>query len=188
MRQEQRFKAISKVMSWALRHEADRLQLIIDPEGYVPLTELTVAINAHASLNATEAEIRQLVQAGDAGKQRFSIVGDWIRANYGHTLVAEVRHPVVVPPATLYHGTSSDKVDDILVTGLKPMLRQFVHLTTEHALARSVGARHGRPIVLRVDAVKAHASGVSFFKANERFWLSRLIPPDFVHSPGALEG
>lgn len=180
MRREQRFKAISKAMSWVLRHEAERLKLTIDPEGYVPLTEVIDAINTHASLNATEAEIHQVVHAGDAGKQRFSIVDDFIRANYGHTLAVEVSHPVAVPPVTLYHGTSSHKVDKIMAEGLKPMLRQFVHLTTEHALACSVGARHGRPIVLGVDAMKAHAAGISFFKANERFWLSRLIPPDFV--------
>src|SRR5215470_5817195 len=108
MRQEQRFKAISKIMSWALRHEAERLKLTIDPEGYVPLTELMDAINAHASLDVTKAEIHQVVRLGDAGKQRFSIAGDFIRANYGHTLAAEMIHPVVVPPATLYHGTSSD--------------------------------------------------------------------------------
>jgi RNA:NAD 2'-phosphotransferase (TPT1/KptA family) len=29
MRQEQRFKAISKVMSWALRHEAERLKRVL---------------------------------------------------------------------------------------------------------------------------------------------------------------
>lgn len=183
MRREQRFKVISKIMSWALRHDAERLKLTIDPEGYVPLTELMDAINAHASLDVTEPEIHQVARV----EQRFSIVGDCIRANYGHTLAAEVIHPLVVLPATLYRGTSSDKVDNILAAGLKPMLRQFVHLTTGHALARSVGARHGRPIVLRVDAVRAHAAGISFFKANERFWLSRLIPPDFVHPPSAID-
>lgn len=77
----QRLRAISKAMSWALRHEAERLQLMIDPKGYVPLAELIDAVNAHAHLDAVEADVQKVVQDGDSGKQRFSIVGDCIRAN-----------------------------------------------------------------------------------------------------------
>ena len=94
----QRLKAISKAMSWALRHEAERLKLTVDPEGYVPLAELIDAVNAHARLGVVEADIQKIVEDGDSGKQRFSIIGEWIRANYGHTLSAEVSHPTVSPP------------------------------------------------------------------------------------------
>lgn len=63
------------------------------------------------------------------------------------------------------------------------MLRQFVHLTTEQALAKSVGGRHGKPLVLVVHAEEAHAAGISFFRANERFWLSKQVPAAFIRAP-----
>jgi putative RNA 2'-phosphotransferase len=87
------------------------------------------------------------------------------------------------PPTTLFHGTSFDKLGLILSSGLRPMQRQFVHLTTEPTLAHSVGARHGKAHVLIVEAARAHAAGIEFFKANERFWLAKSVPAEYLRRP-----
>ena len=55
------------------------------------------------------------------------------------------------PPDVLYHGTAGHKVPDVLRGGVKRMSRHHVHLSTTPATALTVGARHGKPVVLRVD-------------------------------------
>jgi putative RNA 2'-phosphotransferase len=115
-------------------------------------------------------------------KNRYSIVEDAIRANYGHSLDREIAHPAVVPPALLLHGTHEAARDAILRAGLLPMQRQYVHLTDDDSLARQVGARRGPPCLLAIDAVAAHADGVVFLQANAHFWLAKHVPAQFVRT------
>jgi len=177
-----RHRAISKAMSWLLRHEAERLELGMDPEGYVPLAVLVRALNTHAGLTVEEDDVRSVVAEGDPVKQRYSLIDDWVRANYGHSLAGEIAHEATNPPDMLYHGTSEQTLPAIRMEGLKPMLRQYVHLTTDPELARSVGSRHGRAQVLIVDSQRAHAAGIAFYRANDRFWLARAVPAEFVRT------
>lgn len=87
-----------------------------------------------------------------------------------------------VPPAVLWHGTTDMTVSSILADGIRPMRRQYVHLTTDVDLAARVGARRGVARVLNVEALRAHAEGVAFYRANESFWLADLVPARFVSS------
>ena len=60
------------------------------------------------------------------------------------------------------------------------MRRQYIHLTTSYELAARIGSRHGKVRVLEVDAFRAHAAGVAFYRANESFWLADFVPAEFV--------
>lgn len=60
------------------------------------------------------------------------------------------------------------------------MGRQYVHLTPDRQLATSVGMRHGRPCLVRVDAASAHVDGVEFFRANFTFWLALGVPSTYL--------
>ena len=60
------------------------------------------------------------------------------------------------------------------------MRRQFVHLTTDRALALSVGAWHGPACLVTVDACAAHAAGVVFHQANHAFWLAAAVPAAYL--------
>jgi putative RNA 2'-phosphotransferase len=107
-------------------------------------------------------------------------VGDCIRSNYGHSLSVDIDHPVVTPPEILYHGTAAKGALLILQEGMKPMQRQFVHLTTDIKLAKAVGGRHGLPVVMTVYAERAHLAGIEFRKANGMFWLCKFVPVEFI--------
>ena len=170
---------LSKLMSLILRHEPDKFGVVLDAEGYTPLAELLDALR-RGHPDVTEADVREVVATVEPLKQRFSIVDDEIRANYGHSLDGKIHHVPGVPPDVLFHGTAEKAVEAILLTGLRPMGRQYVHLTVDRALALKVGGRHGRPRLIQVDARGAHAEGVVFYPANRSFWLADAVPDGFL--------
>lgn len=172
-------KQISRQMSRILRHQADHLHMGIDPEGFVPLASLLAHVRKTIP-EATETLIRAVVDTVDPQKQRFSIVGDDIRANYGHSITTRIHYPAEEPPTILYHGTSDVTKEKILQEGLWPMGRQFVHMTVDMALARQVGGRHGKPCVILVNAARAWRDGIVFHNANRGFWLAEVIPAVYL--------
>lgn len=62
--------------------------------------------------------------------------------------------------------TVDDAAATVLATGLRPMNRAFVHLTTDPDYATQVVAANGGGEVLRILAKQAADAGVAFFRAN----------------------
>nr|WP_308602047.1 RNA 2'-phosphotransferase [Massilia sp. Dwa41.01b] len=89
-----------------------------------------------------------------------------------------------MPPPQLYHGTATRFLDAIREEGLRPGSRHHVHLSPDHATAVEVGARHGKPVVLRVDAATMHADGLRFYQADNGVWLTESVPPGYLDVPG----
>ncbi len=82
----------------------------------------------------------------------------------------------------LYHGTASRNLDAIFAEGLKPGQRRQVHLSLDPDTARKVGARHGKPVVLTVDAARMHGEGFTFFRADNGVWLTDQVPAAFLET------
>jgi putative RNA 2'-phosphotransferase len=169
---------LSRLLSLMLRHRPEEFGLELDPEGFAPIDDVLRALKKQFP-EVSEADLRRVVESVDPGKGRFSILDGDIRANYGHSIGERISHPRAEPPEALFHGTAESAVASILAQGLRPMRRQYVHLTSDESLSRRVGARHGRPVVLRVEALRAHRAGVAFYRANPAFWLADSIPPEF---------
>lgn len=174
-----RLVRISKLMSLVLRHKPAEFGIVLDGEGYAPIADLIDAMrkqNAEVSLE----DIRAVVERVEPRKQRFSIAGQDIRANYGHSLARRIQLQPTRPPEQLLHGTAESAVPAILDSGLKPMSRQYVHLTLDRSLALKVGSRHGRPRLIGVDAERAHEAGIPFYVANRSFWLADSVPAEYL--------
>lgn len=169
---------LSKLMALILRHEPERFGVTLDGEGYATMAELLDAVRSRMP-DVEEVDIRHVVST-DTVKQRFSIAGSDIRANYGHSIHGKIPHPAAEPPDLLLHGTGQDALAGILATGLKPMSRQYVHLTTDVALALKVGGRHGAPRLVQVEALRAHEAGIPFYRANRLFWLADEVPVEYL--------
>jgi len=169
---------LSKTMSYILRHGPREFHLVLDPEGYVSLEELLVAIRTRRPKTSMD-DLLEVVATCEKG--RFEVVEDDVRACYGHSVKGRIEHEIVVPPRTLYHGTSRGSLDSIREDGLRPMKRQYVHLTLRRDFAESVGRRRDpRPAILIVQALNAHEAGISFYKANENFYLADMVPARFI--------
>lgn len=166
---------LSKRMSRALRHDPGRVGLVLDDAGWVSVEDLCRA------LGVSGAEVEDVVRHGS--KQRYELTGGHIRARYGHSLPGHVDLPPADPPPVLFHGTGSGAVDAILRDGLHAGGRQYVHLSPSEATAREVGARHGRPVVLRVDAAAAAADGAVFRRGTDDTWLTDDLDPRYLRRP-----
>jgi putative RNA 2'-phosphotransferase len=170
---------ISKMMSLILRHKPEDFGVVLDPEGFAPLEEIVRALRTSVA-DASEADVRAVVTTIEPDKARFALTDQDIRANYGHSLREKIVQARATPPDILLHGTSEEAAAGIRRDGIRPMRRQYVHLTTHRDLASRVGARHGSVCVLEVDAMSGHRSGLSFYRANDAFWLADFIPPEFI--------
>ncbi|GGU36334.1 putative RNA 2'-phosphotransferase [Lentzea flava] len=166
---------LSKRMSKALRHQPERVGLTLDANGWVPVADLLRA------LKIGEAELREVVARND--KQRFTIDGDRIRANQGHSVEVDLGLPTAIPPDTLFHGTVAQFLDAILRDGLRPMARHDVHLSPDRETARRVGARRGQPVILTVDAKAMSEAGHEFRLSANGVWLTAHVPAEYLTAP-----
>ena len=174
--------ALSKVVAHALRHEPWLYELEVDDEGWVPLAQLLAALRrTDRWRDLRREEIVNMV--ADPGKRRYETDGGRIRALYGHSLPGRIRKQEKVPPDRLFHGTSPAALPAIRETGLRPMGRQYVHLSVDRETAEAVGRRKSAdPVVLVIDSAGAHRAGVRFWQGNEKVWLVEWVPHEFLRS------
>jgi putative RNA 2'-phosphotransferase len=182
---------LSRVVSHALRHEPWLYDLELDEAGWVDVDQLIDALHRLDDrwANVDRSTLARMIAAGD--KQRHELAGDQIRAIYGHSVPGRILRQPAKPPALLYHGTDPAVLADVLATGLRPMRRQYVHLSPDRVTAVQVGLRKARPCaVLRVDAGTASADGVAFYRGNPKVWLADGVPPQYlrVDSDAESEG
>jgi putative RNA 2'-phosphotransferase len=170
---------LSKFLSFVLRHKPDAIGLALDPQGWASIDELIARGNA-AGTQFSRQDLLNVVETSD--KKRFSISADGlrIRAAQGHSVSVELGLPPQEPPPILFHGTATRFIESILSEGLKPQARQQVHLSANETTARRVGQRHGKPVILKVDARRMHAEGFKFYRADNGVWLTDHVPPEFL--------
>ena len=105
----------------------------------------------------------------------------FIRALYGHSVPMHISKEPITPPSILYHGTTHKALGAIMKDGLKPMRRQYVHLSVDTDTASQVGKRRdAEPVILKIDAAKAHRDGVKFYKGNDKVVLADFISPEYI--------
>jgi putative RNA 2'-phosphotransferase len=162
-------------MSYLLRHNPENLN--INEDGFVSLKELLKKLNERFQID--ENLIREIVEKSD--KKRFEIVGDKIRAIYGHTMPVEIRFEEDKTIKRLYHGTTADAALKILKNGLNPMKRRWVHLSPTIEIAMEVGLRRTRkPVILEIDVEAARKDRVRFYKATDKVYLCSYVPPKHI--------
>ncbi|MFD1175395.1 RNA 2'-phosphotransferase [Paenibacillus puldeungensis] len=168
-------KSLSKLMSKVLRHTPEEFNLILDPEdGSCSIDSLLEALQAQPQWPTTSLEdVEQVVRNSD--KQRFEIKDGRIRTRYGHSH-DKVQYTPGEPPAVLYHGTNRKALPSIEKEGLRPMGRQYVHLSEGTHFAALAGSRRGELVILKIDTLKAKQLGVTFYYAGNEVWLADRVP------------
>ncbi len=125
---------LSKLMSGLLRHYPWEAGLNVDREGWVRIDDLVRGIREkwrNRELYQWVTHEHVIAVASLDPKNRFELRDDMIRARYGHSIDVGIRYEEASISKTLYHGTSRDRLSRILLEGLKPMKRKYVHLTID---------------------------------------------------------
>ena len=177
-----RTTALSRLVAHALRHQPERYGIVLDEHGWVSVADLVAGLRSGSPRwrSLTAGDITTMVD--QATRRRYELAGGRIRARYGHSLPQRLPMQSVAPPPALFHGTGPGQAAAILAEGLRPMGRQYVHLSTDPAGARAVGRRKSpTPVVFRIDARSAARAGVSFYSGGENVWLADRVPADFLH-------
>lgn len=172
---------ISKFLSYVLRHQPEAIGLTLDNEGWAEVDALLVAAQKHGQ-PFSRLQLQTVVDTND--KKRFTLSEDSqrIRAAQGHsTQQVAITYSPIEPPEFLFHGTALRFLDPILQHGLLPASRHHVHLSGDKKTAINVGKRHGKPVVLIIDAQKMHQEGYQFYQAENGVWLTESVPPRFFH-------
>lgn len=181
MASERRLRQLSKTISYILRHAPWEYELELDDDGWVSIEELLAALRLDKKewSDLSETDLMELTR--DSSKQRHDIKDGKIRALYGHSTPDKLIKIPAEPPEFLYHGTLPETAAVILKEGLKPMNRQYVHLSIDVAMAKQVGNRKsGKPDILVVRANEAYRKGAVFYKGNEHVWLADYVPSIFI--------
>ncbi len=172
----------SKFLSLILRHQPERVGLMLDRAGWAGIEELLQAVNRHG-IPVTFEQLQHIVATSDKKRFAFSEDGLRIRASQGHSVEVELGYEPQTPPELLYHGTALRCLDSIREKGLQRMGRHDVHLQAETATALQVGARHGKPVLLTVRAGEMHRAGYLFYCSANGVWLVDHVPPQFIEFP-----
>jgi putative RNA 2'-phosphotransferase len=176
---------ISKFLSYVLRHHPGSIGIELDEHGWAYVSELLKGAEQNGFIIESD-ELNTVVEKND--KQRFSLSEDGlrIRAKYGHSIAINLGYRPVVPPDVLYHGTAKGNLESIRTDGLTKGNRYYVHLSPDNETAISVGQRHGKPIVLEVEAGRMHSDGYEYYLcAESKVWLIENVPPAYIRFPTA---
>ena len=172
---------VSKYLAKYLRHAPEQIGLTLQPGGWVPVDDLlAAAAAAKGRFPISYDELVECVETNDKKRYAFDETGDLIRANQGHSVEVDLQLDEREPPESLYHGTVERFLPSILAEGLNKGRRHHVHLSTDVATARKVGARRGEPVVLTVDSGRMHRDKHKFFVSANGVWLTDAVPPDYL--------
>lgn len=125
--------------------------------------------------------LEEIVETDEKGRYQFDQTKNRIRAVQGHSVEVDMEYTEKEPPLELWHGTSSRFIGNIMKEGLKPMSRQYVHLSNDIETARKVGTRHGGDLVLlHIRAREAWIDGQKFYQAENGVWLTNSLSWKYI--------
>ncbi|XP_061462849.1 uncharacterized protein LOC133375228 isoform X2 [Rhineura floridana] len=164
---------LSKALSYALRHGAQKLGLHMGCDGFVDVAEL-LRLPQFKLWNLDD--VRRVVETNE--KQRFAVrlhpSGGHlqIRANQGHSLqVSELElNPLLELsdfPEVVAHGTYLRHWPAIRLSGLSRMGRTHIHLAAGLSGDGAVlsGMRNNCEVAVVIDVTRALADGITFYSS-----------------------
>ncbi len=168
---------ITRSLAYMLRHQPEEFDLELDAHGYGDAERIVQALNERLGEPVTLADLQDAIRSGD--RPRYEIVGNRVRALYGHSIDVEPGEPSR-PPELLFVGISARDADRATRYGLRGGRRRFLHLTLTPEDAKEGGRRTGRDyVVITVYALDAWEEGINFYDRKALF-LAGQVPTEFL--------
>lgn len=169
----------SKFLSLILRHKPENIGIELSSQGWVNVETLIKALNEYGKSINREL-LDEIVYTNDKQRFAYSPDGLLIRANQGHSIEVDLELDSIDPPQNLYHGTAEKYIIKIRKHGLVKKNRQYVHLSALKETAFNVGKRHGKPVILMIEAEKMRNDGYSFYLSKNGVWLVDHVPYPYI--------
>ena len=171
---------LSKRLSGILRHFPEKYGVHLDRHGWASIKEVVDGLKKDSMFEWVE-EWHVIGIAMYDEKGRFEIKNDKIRARYGHSIQVHIEPIDLKVPEILYHGTTAERLKNILKQGLKPMKRVMVHLTNSFDTAVETGKRHGKNIVvLEISSKCLEEKGYSILHQSKYIYTVEHVPPECI--------
>lgn len=170
---------MGKYLSLILRHKPEIIGIELDDHGWAEVSALIEGINKTGRYIDKEI-LDKIVETNNKKRYQYNVNQTKIRANQGHSINVDVELQEKTPPNLLYHGTAKKSLEKIKKFGIKKMERLYVHLSKDVETAKSVGKRHGLPVVLVIDTKAMVKDGYIFYYSNNGVWLCDDIDYKYV--------
>jgi len=182
-RQPSESVAVSKLLSYLLRHGAEKEGLSIRDDGWAKVSDI-LHLRQAVKLSLTLKQILAVVEPDN--KHRYSITqeeGEYlIRANQGHSMqnVSKVEMTPILNSRDLpsegvaIHGTTMEAWRTIKAAGLSRMDRNRIHFAAGEKGSREVvsGMRNTSQVMIHLDVEKALSDGIPLFLSANNVILS----------------
>lgn len=196
-KEDQWLVAISKNLSYILRHGASAEGIPIRNDGYVLVSDL---LNWKDLRDVTVEQIREVVETNS--KKRFELLDEpsgklMIRAVQGHSLAVEGLDMEEITDASEFpvvvHGTYLEVLPLIRQNGLSKMARNHIHFATALPSSKPIsGMRGSAEVVIHVNLDKALADGIKFYRSSNGVILSSgidgILPPTYFKRISSQSG
>ena len=160
-----------KRLAFLLRHDNDYQ---FDEHGWREVSDLI------ANHGYTMELLDEIVETNNKKRYEYSEDKSKIRARQGHSVNVDVELKEVIPPDILYHGTAETTLSAIMKEGVIKGSRLHVHLSQTEETALNVGKRHGKPVVIRINAGQMNQDGIKFYLSNNGAWLTEYVSPKYI--------
>lgn len=171
----------SRFLSFILRHKPEEIGITLDSAGWVSVSELLEAVSKN-NQPLTLEQLNFIVENNDKKRFSFSEDGTMIRASQGHSIKVDLGYTSVEPHSPLYHGTTTDSLDDIYENGLQKMKRHHVHLSGDFSTAVKVARRKSNHViaVLIINTKQMYDDNYTFYISDNGVWLTDHIPSEYI--------
>ncbi len=178
---DEEIEHLGKTMAGALRHFPEKFSLKMDEHGWVSIYSLIDAVRARSQRFRwlRPHHIEGIVETDPKG--RYQIKDNEIRATYGHSIDIDLDLPTENIPEKLYYPTTTEEINIILETGLKPVDRKMVHLSKTIHDAKTAGShRVENPVIIEIDAKKAIENGLVIMQAGKTVYVAKDVPAEYL--------
>jgi putative RNA 2'-phosphotransferase len=175
---EEELDQVGRIMAGVMRHFPEKFDLKMNEHGWIDVREFISAVQTkRQSLHWLRPHyIEAIVDTDDKG--RYQLEDGKIRATYGHTVNISLDLPTDNIPDELFYPTTTEEVEIVLETGIKPADRKKVHLSKTYEKALEAGTRRvENPVVLKINAKEAIKDNIVIMQAGKSVYLVDEIPP-----------
>ena len=171
-------------LSYLLRHAPEAAELDMDRHGWVSVSQLISNVNASGKAKLTTEMLQEIVATDNKGRYRFSADGKRIKACQGHSIPwVEPELEVRTPPEYLYHGTTTEALQDIMKSGaILKMSRHAVHMQADinKAWQSAERRKNKTPVVLKIAAGRMSQNHFVFSISENGVWFCERVPTEDV--------